>query len=85
MAADFLPAGDQRELLLRIYSRIGLVVLHWTRVLTVALGCIVVMVMKGPGFVAGAYPPPGCEPVTSPLLNGHDSPTPPHAPNASAQ
>lgn len=56
------PSADQqRELLLRTYSLIGLVVLHWTLALTVAIGCIVVMVMKGPGFVADAYPPAGRE------------------------
>ena len=35
---------------------IGLVVLHWTVVLTVAIGAFIVMVMKGPAYVADAYP-----------------------------
>jgi len=28
-------------------------------VLTLAIGCAIVMVMKGPAYVADAYPPPG--------------------------
>ena len=35
---------------------IGVVVLHWTLVLTVAIGAFIVMVMKGPAYVADAYP-----------------------------
>ncbi len=35
---------------------ISLVVLHWTVVLTVAIGAFIVMVMKGPAYVADAYP-----------------------------
>ena len=33
----------------------GVVVLHWTVVLTLAIGCIIVMLMKGPAYVADAY------------------------------
>lgn len=36
----------------------GAVVLHWTLVLTLAVGCLIVRVMKGPGYVADAYPLP---------------------------
>jgi hypothetical protein len=36
----------------------GVVVLHWTLVLTLALGCFIVRVMKGPAYVADAYPLP---------------------------
>lgn len=35
---------------------ISLVVLHWTSVLTVAIGAFIVLVMKGPAYVADAYP-----------------------------
>ena len=31
-------------------------VLHWTVVLTVAIGAFIVLVMKGPAYVADAYP-----------------------------
>lgn len=54
-----LTGAAERELLLSCYRLLGLLILHWTLVLTVAIGCVVVMVMKGPAFVADAYPPPG--------------------------
>lgn len=44
---------------------IATVITHWTAVLTAAIGCLVVMVMKGPAYVADRYPlmdsdrPPG--------------------------
>ena len=37
------------------YVMVGLVVLHWTLVLTLAIGCVIVMLMKGPAYVADAY------------------------------
>jgi hypothetical protein len=48
--------------LLLIYQLVGLVVLHGTLVLTVAIGCGIVMLMKGPAYVADPYPPPGRDP-----------------------
>ena len=45
-------------LLLWDYTMIGVVVMHWMLVLTVALGCFIVRVMKGPAYVADAYPFP---------------------------
>jgi uncharacterized Tic20 family protein len=53
--------AEERELLLLVYRLIGFVVLHWTLVFTVAIGCVIVWLMKGPAFVADAYPPPGRE------------------------
>jgi len=38
------------------YVMVGIVVLHWTLVLTLAIGCAIVMLMKGPAYVADAYP-----------------------------
>lgn len=38
-----------------IYT-IGAVVLHWTIVFTVGVAAFIVMVMKGPAYVADAYP-----------------------------
>lgn len=35
---------------------ISLLILHWTVVLTVAIGAFIVLVMKGPAYVADAYP-----------------------------
>jgi hypothetical protein len=40
------------------YTMFGVVVLHWTLVLTLALGCFIVRVMKGPAYVADPYPLP---------------------------
>jgi hypothetical protein len=46
-----------------LYALLGVLLLHWTLVLTLAIGCVVVMVMKGPAYVADAYPPPGRDPL----------------------
>jgi hypothetical protein len=54
-------AAEERELLLLTYRLAGFLLLHWTLVLTVAIGCVIVWLMKGPAFVADAYPPPGRE------------------------
>ncbi|QHE77813.1 hypothetical protein [Hydrogenophaga sp. PBL-H3] len=35
---------------------IGVVLLLWTLLLTLAIGAFIVMVMKGPAYVADAYP-----------------------------
>lgn len=35
---------------------VALIILYWTLGLTVAIGAFIVMVMKGPAFVADAYP-----------------------------
>ena len=35
---------------------IALVVTFWTAALTVSIACFIVFVMKGPGYVADAYP-----------------------------
>ena len=51
-------AADRDQWLL-IYRLISAVVLHWSLMLTLAIGCVIVMLMKGPAYVADAYPPPG--------------------------
>jgi hypothetical protein len=38
------------------YVMIGLVIFHWSLMLTLAIGCVIVMLMKGPAYVADAYP-----------------------------
>ena len=48
------PASE-RELTQWFYIAIGVVVLHWTLVLTTAIGCVIVMLMKGPAFVADGF------------------------------
>ena len=52
------PGGSEGALLLWDYMMYGVVVLHWSLVLTVALVCFIVRVMKGPAYVADAYPLP---------------------------
>ncbi len=37
------------------YVMVGLVVLNWSLALTLAIGCVIIMLMKGPAFVADAY------------------------------
>ena len=34
----------------------GAIILHWTVLLTVAIAAFIVTVMKGPAYVADAYP-----------------------------
>ena len=59
LAPAFAESGaGNRALLLWDYTMFGVVVSHWTLVLTVALGCFIVRVMKGPAYVADAYPFP---------------------------
>ena len=60
-APDLTTGADGRHLMLVIYRLAGLVLLHLTLVLTLAIGCAVVIVMKGPAFVADPYSPPGRE------------------------
>jgi hypothetical protein len=43
--------------LVDIYA-IATVTLHWTLVLTVTIACVIVWLMKGPAYVADAYPLP---------------------------
>jgi hypothetical protein len=50
-----LTGGDESALLLWDYAMYGVVMLHWSLVLTLALGCLIVRVMKGPAYVADAY------------------------------
>jgi hypothetical protein len=54
-------SSEERDLLLWTYQLVGLVLLHWTLVLTVAIGCVIVLLMKGPAYVADPYPPEGRE------------------------
>jgi hypothetical protein len=56
--SDRTPA-QERELLLDAYRLLGAVGLHWSLVLALAIGCVIVMVMKGPAYSADSYPLPG--------------------------
>jgi hypothetical protein len=57
--AAIQTASLDGKLLLWDYTMWGVVALHWTLMLTLALGCFIVRVMKGPAYVADAYPLPG--------------------------
>ncbi len=60
LARGFPWSGSEMDIATRLQTidilAIGVVVLHWTLVLTVAIGAFIVMVMKGPAYVADAYP-----------------------------
>jgi hypothetical protein len=45
---------------------ISLIILHWTVVLTVGIAAFVVMVMKGPAYVADAYPMQDADTLNAP-------------------
>jgi hypothetical protein len=51
-----MAAAEQRSFWQLGYMVLGFVILHWTLVFTVAIGCVIVMIMKGPAYVADAYP-----------------------------
>ncbi|MDB5886981.1 MAG: hypothetical protein JWR74_3152 [Polaromonas sp.] len=48
-------AAQLRWLQLLGYGVGGVILFHASMVLTVGIGCIIVMVMKGPGYVADGY------------------------------
>ena len=50
--SDQTSAAEARWLQTMDYVVAGVVIFHWTAVLTIAIGCVVVMLMKGPGYVA---------------------------------
>ena len=56
--ADPVFGGNDGVLSLLDCALFGVVTLHWMSVLTVGLGCFIVRVMKGPAYVADAYPLP---------------------------
>ncbi|MDQ3058302.1 MAG: hypothetical protein M3R45_02090 [Pseudomonadota bacterium] len=48
-------AAEERWLQMVNYMVGGAIVFHWSMVATVGIGCVIVMVMKGPGYVADGY------------------------------
>ena len=56
LLADPQPsAADIRWLQMAGYVVGGVVIFHGSMVVTVGIGCVIVMVMKGPGYVADGY------------------------------
>jgi hypothetical protein len=49
-------AAQDRMLQLADIVVIAVLVFHWTMVATVGIGCVIVMVMKGPSYQADSYP-----------------------------
>lgn len=49
-------AAQERWLQTAGYMVIGALIFHWTAVVTVGIGCVIVMVMKGPAYAADSYP-----------------------------
>lgn len=48
-------AAQARWLQMMNYVVGGVIVFHWSMVVTVGIGCVIVMIMKGPGYVADGY------------------------------
>jgi hypothetical protein len=57
-ASDIMSAKLAMSIEIALAS---LVILYWTIVFTVALGCVIVMIAKGPAYVADAYPLPDAD------------------------
>ena len=56
LLADSQASTEQaRWLQLADYVVGGVIIFHWSMVVTVGIGCVIVMVMKGPGYVADGY------------------------------
>ena len=56
LMTDVTAPADARWLQMADYLVTGVVLVHWTAVFTVAIGCVIVMLMKGPAYVADGYP-----------------------------
>jgi hypothetical protein len=56
-AADWLwpNAQPNNKPDLFLYIMLGLITLDWTLVLALAIGCAIVIIMKGPAYIADAY------------------------------
>jgi hypothetical protein len=52
---DASTAAGLRRLQMADYIVFGLVLFHWSLVVTAAIGCAIVMVMKGPAYAADSY------------------------------
>ena len=59
LVAAVVLGGDPASAKLVVTIQIllaSVLVLHWTAVFTVALLCVIVLIAKGPAYVADAYP-----------------------------
>ncbi len=53
---DGEPQDIERTLRTFNYTLIGMAIFHVTMVITIALGCLIVMIMKGPHYTSDSYP-----------------------------
>lgn len=53
---ESIDPATNRDVARYFYIAVGTVVLHWTLMFALAIGCVVVMVMKGPAYVADSGP-----------------------------
>ena len=75
LVVRFFPwDGTDTEIATRIMSFdiyvISLVILHWTVVVTVGIAAFIIMVMKGPAYVADPYHLDESETPDAPLKRG---------------
>jgi hypothetical protein len=56
MSPSGATVAEDPALLLWTYQLLGLILLHWTLMFTLAIGCGIVMLMKGPAYGADTYP-----------------------------
>jgi hypothetical protein len=57
-----LEGQAARDAMQWLFAGIGLMIVHWTAVLTVGIGCLIVMAMKGPAYVADGLSLPAAPP-----------------------
>ena len=58
MGGDSPEPAEARWMLMIDYALAGLITFHWSMVMTVGIGCFIVMLMKGPAYLADGYPLP---------------------------
>lgn len=46
---------NDHEFKLLVFFIISLIILHWTFVMVVGIACLVIVIMKGPAYVAAPY------------------------------
>lgn len=52
LQADHDTAAAERAFTQYLYIGLGFIMLHWTLVITLAIGCVIVILMKGSAYVA---------------------------------
>ena len=84
LQTDPASAEQQRWLQMAGYVTAAVVLFHWSLVVTVAIGCVIVMVMKGPGYQADSYPVTHSDQPRATLETEAEAQTRRHAPSSDA-